>query len=114
MTRVKTWPVTTRRHKKVLKQAKWYELWRSKVFVLAKTAVMKAWLHAYKDRKVKKRKFRQLWIIRLSSFLRERWIRYSDFINKISNSDFFVNRKMLSNLCISHPPVMEEIIKSLK
>ena len=114
MTRVKTGPVTTKRHKKIIKLAKWYKWWRSKLFKLAKNAVMKAWLNAYRDRRLKKRTFRRLWIVRLSSCLRERWIRYSEFMNKFSNSKIFLNRKILSELSTNHPVVIEKIIEKIQ
>lgn len=113
MTRVKTWPVTRRRHAKILKLAKWYRWWRSDLFRLAKNAVMKAWLNAYIDRKKKKRDFRGLWIIRISAFLRSSWTNYSSFMWKFMGSWIFLNRKILADLCAQHPEVMNEIVKKV-
>ncbi len=114
MTRVKHWTVTKKRHKKVIKLAKWYRWWRSNLFKLAKNAVTKAWTNAYRDRRLKKRTFRQLWITRISIFLRAKWIRYSEFMNKFSSSNIFLNRKMLSDIAVNYPNVMDRIIKEVK
>ena len=114
MTRVKTWPATRRRHKKVLGEAKWYRWWRSSLFRLAKNAVMKAWLNAYRDRRRKKRDFRRLWIIRISAFLQSKWMNYSTFANKLSNSWVFLNRKMLADLSAQHPAVMDSVVKKVE
>lgn len=113
MTRVKTGFVTRRRHKKVIKQAKWFRLGRSKLFKLAKNAIAKSWMNAYRDRRLKKRTFRKLWILRISAFLRARWERYSRFINKIQLANIIVNRKMMADLAVQHPAAMEAIVKKV-
>ena len=74
---------------------------------------MKAWLNSYRDRRLKKRTFRQLWIIRISAYLNSKWIRYSQFMNNVANSEMFLNRKMLSEICSKHPVVMDEVIKAV-
>lgn len=113
MTRVKTGFVTRRRHKKVIKQAKWFRWGRSKLFKLAKNAIAKSWMNAYRDRRVKKRTFRRLWISRVSAFLRTRWEKYSTFINKMQLKNIVVNRKMMADLAAQHPHAMEEIVKKV-
>lgn len=111
MTRVKTGIVTRRRHKKVIKQAKWFRWGRSKLFKLAKNAVAKSWMNSYRDRRLKKRTFRQLWIARISAYLRANWQKYSIFINKMQNAWIVINRKMLADLAAQHPNVMAEVVK---
>lgn len=113
MTRVKTGAVTRRRHKKVIKQAKWFRWGRSKLFRLAKNAVAKSWMNAYRDRRLKKRNFRQLWIARISAYLRANWEKYSTFIYKMQNAWIVLNRKMLADLSAQHPHVMDEVVKKV-
>ncbi len=113
MTRVKTGFVTRRRHKKVIKQAKWFRWGRSKLFKLAKNAIAKSWMNSYRDRRIKKRTFRKLWILRISAFLRAKWLKYSTFINKMQLSNIIVNRKMMADLAAQHPAAMEAIVKKV-
>ncbi|MCD5382537.1 50S ribosomal protein L20 [Candidatus Gracilibacteria bacterium] len=113
MTRVKTGFVTRRRHKKVIKQAKGFRWGRSKLFKLAKNAIAKSGMNAYRDRRVKKRTFRRLWISRVSAFLRTRGEKYSTFINKMQLKNIVVNRKMMADLAAQHPHAMEEIVKKV-
>jgi large subunit ribosomal protein L20 len=113
MTRVKTGPVTRRRHKKILKKAKWFRWWRSNLFGLAKNAVAKAGQNAYRDRRLKKRDFRKLWIARINAYLRENNEKYSTFINKLNNKAIILNRKILADLSAQHPEVMDEILKKV-
>ncbi len=76
MTRVKRGVTTKRRHKKVIALAKGFRGGRSKIFTLAKNAIAKAGMHAYTDRRKKKRDFRALWILRLTAAVKERGINY--------------------------------------
>ena len=113
MTRVKTGIVTRRRHKKVIKAAKGYRWGRSNLFKLAKNAVAKAWMNSYRDRRLKKRTFRQLWIARISAFLRANWEKYSTFIYKMQNANIILNRKMLADIAAQHPEAMKEVMKKI-
>jgi len=88
------------RRKKVLKQAKGYWGRRSKLFRTAKDAVAKSLSYAYRDRKVRKRDFRSLWITRISAGCRAEGISYSRFINGLKRANIQVNRKALSNMAI--------------
>ena len=114
MTRVKTWPVTKKRHKKIIKLAKGFRWWRSNLFRLAKNAVMKSGLNSYRDRRLKKRDFRSLWITRISAYLQSHWKRYSLFMNQFSNSEIYLNRKMLSDICSNHPEIMDKIVDTVE
>jgi len=113
MTRVKTGFVTRRRHKKIINQAKWFRWGRSKLFKLAKNAIAKSWMNAYRDRRIKKRTFRKLWILRISAFLRAKWEKYSTFINKAQLKNVIINRKMMADLSAQHPAAMEAIVKKV-
>jgi large subunit ribosomal protein L20 len=114
MSRVKAGTVTKKRHKKILGLAKGYRGGRSKVFKRAKEAVMKAGLNAYRDRRLKKRTFRQLWNVRINAAARAHGTSYSRFINDLFNKKVVLNRKMLSEIAIHHPDVFKEIVVKVK
>ena len=86
MARVKRGVIARRRHKKILKQAKGYYGARSRVFRVAKQAVIKAGQYAYRDRRQRKRQFRQLWIARINAGARQNGLSYSKFINGLKKS----------------------------
>ena len=100
--------------KKILKQAKGFWGRRSKLHKTAKDAVAKAGQYAYRDRKVKKRDFRQLWIARISAALREEGMTYSRFINGLNKAGVEINRKVLSNLAIEDPKSFSAIVATAK
>lgn len=100
MTRVKRGVVARARHKKVLAQAKGYRGRRNNVYRVAVEAVMKAGQYAYRDRRQKKRQFRNLWIVRINAACRELGLSYSLFINGLTKANVTVDRKVLSALAI--------------
>jgi large subunit ribosomal protein L20 len=102
------------RRKKVLKQAKGFWGRRSKIYRTAKDAVAKALSYAYRDRRVKKRNFRVLWIARISAACRQNGINYSRFINGLKLSGIEINRKALSNMAIEDPKAFEMLINKAK
>ena len=110
--RVKRGTVRHAKHKKIIKAAKGYIGRRKSVFKLAKQAVMKAGKYAYRDRRVKKREFRSLWIVRINAFLSDKGISYSDFMHKLAEKKIGLNRKMLSDLAATSPKVFEQVLKS--
>lgn len=114
MVRVKRGLMTKKRHKKVLALAKGYRGVRSTSFRHAKTATMKAGLNAYKDRRRKKRDFRKLWTIRLNAAVRPLGMVYSTFIHGMYLKHVKLNRKVLSNLAITNPEVLADIVKFVK
>jgi len=100
MARVKRGVQAHARHKKVLEEAKGYYGARSKVFRVAKQAVIKAGQYAYRDRRQKKRQFRALWIARINAAARENGLSYSRMINGLHVANIEVDRKMLADLAI--------------
>ena len=102
------------RRKKILKLAKGYWGRRSKLYRTAKDAVTKALSYAYRDRKVKKRTIRSLWITRISAACREQGLTYSRFINGLKTSNILINRKALSNMAIEDPKAFSELINKAK
>ena len=110
MPRVRPGCATRRRHKRILRAAKGYRGTRSKLFRVAKQAVIKAGQYAYRDRRVKKREFRALWITRLSAACHSREMSYSHFICGLKRANVFLNRKMLSEVAIADAPGFDKLV----
>ncbi len=100
MSRVKRSVVSRARRKKVLKQAKGYYGARSRQFKVAKQAVIKAGQYAYRDRRQRKRQFRQLWVVRINAAAREHGMSYSRFIAGLKKAAIEVDRKVLADLAV--------------
>ncbi|ACU04117.1 MULTISPECIES: 50S ribosomal protein L20 [Pedobacter] len=103
-----------RRRKKVLNLAKGYWGSRSKVFTIAKNTVEKGLQYAYRDRKVKKREFRGLWIQRINAGARQHGISYSQLIGKLAAKNIGLNRKVLADLAMNHPEAFKAVIDTVK
>jgi large subunit ribosomal protein L20 len=101
MARVKRGVQARARHKKVLKAAKGYRGARSRVYRVAKQAVIKAGQYAYRDRRQRKRQFRALWIARINAGARELGLSYSQFMNGLKKAAIEVDRKILADLAMS-------------
>ena len=114
MPRVKRGVIARARHKKVLNAAKGYRGRRKNVFRIAKQAVMKAGQYAYRDRRTRKRVFRQLWIARINAAVREEGMTYSKFINKLSEKKIDLNRKVLADLAMNEPESFKKLVASVK
>ncbi|CAI8262968.1 MAG: 50S ribosomal protein L20 [Flavobacteriaceae bacterium TMED120] len=102
------------RRKKVLKQAKGYFGRRKNVWTVAKNAVDKAMSYAYRDRRVKKRNFRSLWIARINAGARLHGMSYSQFMGKVKANNIELNRKVLADLAMNHPEAFKAIVDKLK
>ncbi len=111
MPRSKNKVASHRRRKKILDQAKGYWGARSKVYTVAKNHVEKGLVHAYRDRKLKKRTFRQLWIIRINAAARLNGTTYSKLINALDKKGVNINRKILASLAVENPAAFTEIVK---
>ncbi|MFA6250723.1 MAG: 50S ribosomal protein L20 [Candidatus Shapirobacteria bacterium] len=112
--RVKTGTVRRAGHKKVLKAAKGFWMTRHKRFKVAHEAVMHAGQYAYNGRRIRRRDFRKLWIVRLNAALKPFNIRYSIFVNQLKTKKIDLNRKMLSEIAISDPTAFKSIVDSVK
>ncbi len=99
------------RRRKVLKQAKGYWGARSKVFTVAKNSVEKGLTHAYKDRRLKKREFRRLWIARINAAARQNGTTYSKLMHGLKEKGVDINRKVLANLALENPQAFADIVK---
>ncbi len=114
MARVKGAMKTRARHKKVLKLAKGYRGGKSKLYKTANQAVMKSLVYAYRDRKAKKREFRQLWIARINAATRANGMSYSVFMNGLKKQGIEINRKMLSEIAISDPEAFKKLVDQVR
>lgn len=114
MPRIKRGVVARRKHKKILKKAKGYYGARSRVFRVAKQAVIKAGQYAYRDRRVKKRDMRSLWIVRISAACKSLDISYSKFIHGLKVLEIDLNRKMLSEIAIHDMPAFTQLVEKVK
>ena len=114
MTRVKRGVVARARHKKVLALAKGYRGRRGNVYRVAKEAVMKAGQYAYRDRRQRKRQFRNLWIVRINAACRELGLSYSKFMNGLLKAEIAVDRKVLSNLAITDKAAFAKLVDVAK
>ena len=102
------------RRKKVMKQAKGYFGRRKNVWTVAKNAVEKAMLYAYRDRRNKKRTFRSLWIARINAGARMHGMSYSQFMGKVKANGIELNRKVLADLAMNHPDAFKAIVEKVK
>jgi large subunit ribosomal protein L20 len=109
MARVKRGVTTHARHKKVLKQAKGYSGRNKNVFRAAIERVEKGLQYAYRDRRVRKRTFRSLWIQRINAGAREHGLTYSQFMNGIKRSGIEIDRKVLSDLAVREPDTFKAL-----
>jgi len=102
------------RRKKILKQAKGYFGRRKNVWTVAKNAVEKALLYAYRDRRNKKRTFRALWITRINAGARLHGLSYSQFMGKVNANNIALNRKVLADLAMNHPEAFKAVVDKVK
>jgi len=114
MPRVKRGVTAHKRHKKVLKQAKGYYGARSKVYRVAKQAVVKAGQYAYRDRRQRKRQFRALWIQRINAAARMNDLSYSRFMNGLNKAGIEIDRKMLADLAVHDMPAFSQLADKAK
>lgn len=114
MSRVKRGVQAHRRHKKILKQAKGYYGARSRVFRVAKQAVIKAGQYAYRDRRQRKRQFRALWIARINAGARQNGLSYSRLMAGLRKSTVDLDRKVLADLAIHDKIVFGKLVEQAK
>jgi large subunit ribosomal protein L20 len=105
---------TNRYHKKVLDKAKGYSGGRSRLFKNAAQAVDKALVAAYKDRRLKKREFRSLWIVRINAAVRSMGLSYSQFISGLKKANITLDRRVLADLAYSDPKSFGQLVEQVK
>ena len=114
MPRVKRGVTAHARHKKILALAKGFRGRRKNVFRIAKQAVMKAGQYAYRDRRTRKRVFRQLWIARINAASRQMGVTYSKFMAGLKKANIEIDRKVLSDMAIHDPAGFASIVDKVK
>jgi large subunit ribosomal protein L20 len=110
--RVKRGYKAKHRRKKILKLAKGYQGGRSKLYRTAADAVDKALMYAYRDRKVRKRQFRRLWIVRINAGARMNDLSYSKFISGLKRAGIELDRKVLAELAVSDPYAFSQLAQT--
>lgn len=102
------------RRKKIMKLAKGYYGRRKNVWTVAKNAVEKGLVYAYRDRRAKKRNFRSLWIVRINAAARLHGMSYSQFMGKLKKSNIELNRKVLADLAVHNPDAFKVVVEKVK
>ncbi len=114
MPRVKRGVAARKRRNRVLRNAKGYYGARSRLFKVAREAVEKGWIYAYRDRKQKKRVFRRLWIARINAAARENGLSYSRMIHGLGIAGVEIDRKILAQLAVTDPKAFGELAELAK
>nr|UOP05208.1 50S ribosomal protein L20 [Conchiformibius kuhniae] len=114
MPRVKRGVTARARHKKVIALAKGYRVRRKNVYRIAKQAVMKAGQYAYRDRRQRKRQFRQLWIARINAGARLHGLSYSKFMNGLKRAAIELDRKVLADLAVFDKAAFAQLVEKAK
>ena len=102
------------RRKRILKLAKGFFGRKKNVWTVAKNAIEKGLVYAYRDRKQKKREFRGIWIARINAGARLHGLSYSELMGKLKKADIDLNRKVLADLAMNHPSAFEAIVNKVK
>lgn len=114
MPRVKRGVTARARHKKVLAKAKGYYGARSRVYRVAKQAVIKAAQYAFRDRRLRKREFRALWIIRINAGARAHGMSYGQFMNGLKKSAIDIDRKVLADIAVHDKAAFSALVEQAK
>ncbi len=114
MARVKRGVLKRKRKKKLIRQAKGYKWGRKSKYRAAKDALKHAWTYAYRDRRAKKREFRQLWQIQINAACRQEGMSYSRFINALKKNKIELDRKILADLAKDYPEVFKKIVEKVR
>ena len=114
MPRVKRGTIKKKKRRRVLSKAKGYVAGRSKLYTVAKDAVQKGLVYAYRDRRTRKRNFRGLWIQRINAACRPQGITYSQLINGLAKAKIEINRKILADLAVNEPASFSELVEVAK
>ncbi|HZI95674.1 MAG TPA: 50S ribosomal protein L20 [Candidatus Paceibacterota bacterium] len=114
MTRVKRGTTANKRRKNLLQHTKGFRYGRKTKYRLAKEALLHAWTHAFKDRRIKKREARRLWQVKINAAVRKYALSYSKFIKALKDKKIGLDRKILAELAEKQPAVFKEIIEKIK
>jgi large subunit ribosomal protein L20 len=99
---------------RLFRKVKGYVGGRRRLLRTAKEALIRSGVYAYRDRRRRKRDFRRLWIIRINAAVRERGLRYSEFIAGLEKAQIGLNRKMLAELAVLDPPAFDQVVEAVR
>jgi large subunit ribosomal protein L20 len=114
MPRIKRGKVTHRRHKAVLREARGFVGGRHRLFRSAKETLMRAKRYAYRDRRLRKREFRRLWIARINAAVRERGLSYSQFMCGLRGAQIGLDRRSLAELAVRDGEAFDQIVETAR
>ncbi|MFN5423613.1 MAG: 50S ribosomal protein L20 [bacterium] len=114
MPRSKNAVASRARKKRILKQAKGFYGKRKNVYTVAKNVLEKGLTYSYVGRKLKKRDYRSLWIVRINAAVREEGMKYSEFINKLKVKGIDLDRKVLADMAMNNPESFKQLVQSVK
>ena len=114
MSRIKRSVNARKKRRKVLEQAKGYRATKNSSYKRAKEQVQRSGQYAYRDRRVRKREFRKLWIIRINAAVRQHGLRYSEFIAGLKKANIELDRKILADMAVADPQGFEQVIELVK
>lgn len=114
MPRATNKPATRERKRKILQQAKGHFGRKKNVYKLARIAVERSYNFAYRDRRVRKRDFRRLWIQRINAAVRPYGYSYSQFISKLKQKEIDLDRKVLADLAVNHPQAFQAVVNQVQ
>ena len=112
--RTSTGAARHRAKKRLFRRTKGYRGGRGKLLRTAKETVIRAGVYAYRDRRVRKREFRKLWIIRINAAVRQRGLRYSEFIHGLLMAHIELDRKMLAEMAVNDPQAFDHLVEQVK
>ena len=107
-------PARTKAKKRLFKKVKGYRGGRNNLLRTAKETLIRADAYAYRDRRTRKREFRRLWIIRINAAVRERGMRYSEFMNGLTKSEIALDRKSLAEMAVHDPAAFDQVVEQVK
>lgn len=114
MARVKRGTITHKRHKSILREARGFVGGRSRLYKSAKETLMRAERYAYRDRRVRKRDFRQLWIARINAAVRAQGLTYSRFMNALDKAGIALDRRTLADLAVNDSAAFNQVVAEAK
>jgi large subunit ribosomal protein L20 len=114
MSRVKRSVSARKKRRKVLEQAKGYRATKNSSYKRAKEQVQRSGQYAYRDRRVRKREFRKLWIIRINAAVRQQGMRYSEFMHGLKQANIELDRKMMAEMAVSDPQAFGQLVEQVK
>ncbi len=112
--RTRKGPARNKAKRRLFKRAKGYRSGRRRLLRTVKETLVRAGVFAFRDRRVRKREFRKLWILRINAAVRQRGLRYSEFVHGLAKAGIQLNRKILSEMAIHDPGDFDQVVEQVK